>query len=482
MSYPRSEGEKMRKRTNTFGVIVGNRNFFPDWLVEEGRDRLLHAIEEAGYEVVALSSADTPNGAVETRQDAKQCARLFSSHREAIDGIIVTLPNFGDEKAVADALRLSGLDVPILIHAYPDEIGKLDGDHRRDAFCGKISLCNNLVQYGIPFSTTTLHVESPASDLFKDDLKAFAGICNVVKGLRKARLGMVGARPTAFNTVRFSEKILEHKGITVETVDLSEVIAQARGLDRAALEVKRELKKIKDYISTEGIPKSALEKMAKLSIVLSEWVENNALDAVAVQCWTALEEIYGIVPCTVMSMLSEKLIPSACEADIMGALSMYALDLASQTPAALTDWNNNYGEDENKVITFHCSNFPKSFLEQAKMSYQNIIASEVGKENAYGTCVGRISPGPATFFRLSTDDINGSIISYVAEGQYTNDELVTFGGYGVAEIKRLQKLLKYVTDTGFEHHVAVTHVHVGKILEEAISKYLGWNLYYHKTT
>jgi len=472
----------MRRRTETFGVIVGNRKFFPDRLVEEGRKQVLSAIEGAGYKAVTLSPEDASYGAVETREDAERCARLFSNHREAIDGVIVTLPNFGDEKAVADALRLSGLDVPILIHAYPDEIGKLDGDHRRDAFCGKLSLCNNLVQYGIPFSTTMLHVESPVSDLFRDDLKVFAGICNVVKGLRKARLGMVGARPTAFNTVRFSEKILEHEGISVETVDLSEIIAQTQGVDRAASGVKRELKKIKAYIATEGIPETSLKKMAKLSLVLSDWIEKNALDAVAIQCWTALEEIYGVVPCTVMSMLSENMIPSACEADIMGALSMYALQLAAETPAALADWNNNYGEDENKVITFHCSNFPKSFFTDARMSFQAIIANDVGKENTYGTCVGRISPGPATFFRLSTDDINGSMISYVAEGQYTNDELVTFGGYGVAEIKCLQKLLKYVTDTGFEHHVAVTHAHVGKILEEAISKYMGWNLYYHKTT
>ena len=472
----------MRKRTNTFGVIVSNRNFFPDRLVEEGREQLLRAIEELGYKVVALSPEDTLYGAVETREDAERCARLFTDHKEAIDGVIVTLPNFGDEKATADALRLSGLDEPILIHAYPDEIGKLDVAHRRDAYCGKLSLCNNLVQYGIPFSNTTLHVESPGSDTFKEDLKTFAGVCNVVKGLRKARLGLVGARPSAFNTVRFSEKILEHEGITVETVDLSEIIAQAQGLDSAASEVKRELERIKDYISTEGIPKTALEKMAKLSLVLSDWVEENALDAMSVQCWTALEKIYGIVPCAAMSLLSEELIPSACETDIMGALSMYTLALAAQSPAALIDWNNNYGEDGNKVITFHCSNFPKSFLAQARMSYQEIIASEVGKENTYGTCVGRISPGPATFLRLSSDDLRGRIASYLAEGEYTDDEVDTFGGHGVAEIRNLQRLIEHIVEHGFEHHVAVVKGHVGAIVTEAIRKYLGWELYDHDGT
>jgi len=469
----------MRRRTETFGVIVGNRNFFPDRLVEQGRRQLLDALEEAGYQVVALSPEDTPYGAVETRRDAERCARLFSNRKEAIDGIIVTLPNFGDEKAAADALRLSGMDVPILIHAYPDEIGKLDIENRRDAFCGKLSLCNNLVQYGIPFSTTTLHVESPVSDLFRADLNAFAGACNVVNGLRKARLGLVGARPSAFNTVRFSEKILEREGITVETIDLSEIIARAQGLDTAASPFKRELEKIEAYVPADGVPRPAVEKIARLSLVLSAWIEENELDAIAVQCWTALEKIYGIVPCSAMSMLSENMIPSACEADIMGALSMYALELAAGTPAALADWNNNYGEDENKVITFHCSNFPKSFFTDARMSFQAIIANDVGKENTYGTCVGRISAGPATFFRLSTDDINGSIISYLAEGRYTNDEPVTFGGYGVAEIGNLQGLMKYIVERGFEHHVAVVKGHVGAIVKEAIGKYLGWDLRDH---
>jgi L-fucose isomerase-like protein len=469
----------MRSGTSTFGVVVGNRNFFPDQLIEEGRAQVLRMIEGEGHKTVSLSPEEAPYGAVETREDAERCARVFADHEESIDGIIVTLPNFGDEKAVAEALRLSGLDVPVLIHAYPDEMGKLDIGHRRDAYCGKLSLCNNLMQYGIPFSNTTLHVESPEGDTFKRDLEVFAGICRVVKGLRKARLGLVGARPSAFNTVRFSEKILEREGITVETVDLSEIIVQAQRSDSADAEVKRELERIKDSIATEGIPEASLQKMAKLLVVLSRWVEDNGLDAVAVQCWTALEEIYGIVPCTAMSLLSEDMIPSACEADIMGALSMYTLALAAQSPAALVDWNNNFSKDENKVITFHCSNFPTSYFTCAEMSFQEIIAGEVGKENTYGTCVGRISPGPATFFRLSSDDLRGRIASYLAEGEYTDDEVHTFGGYGVAEIENLEELMRFIVERGFEHHVAVVKGHVGAIVNEAIGKYLSWDLYNH---
>jgi len=465
----------------TFGVIVGNRDFFPDSLAERGRAEILQLLTEMGYRTIALSDAETSHGTVETRGDAEKCARLFRAHRDEIDGVIVSLPNFGDEKGVAEAIRLSGLNVPVLIHAYPDDLDKLDVKHRRDSFCGKLSLCNNLVQYGIPFTDTTLHVEDPVSDLFRDDITQFARICNVVNGLRHARLGAIGARPTAFNTVRFSEKILERSGISVETIDLSEVIARAQNLASDAPDLRHELDRIENYVPHKGIPQEALDKMAKLSVVLNEWIEKNSLDAIAIQCWTAIEQLYGIVPCTVMSILSENLIPSACEMDITGALSMYALQLGANAPAGIADWNNNYGDDPNKVITFHCSNFPRSFFTEVKMSHHDIIAGTVGKENTYGTCVGHFSPGPVTFLRVSTDDSHGGVHAYVAEGEYTDDAVETFGGYGVAKVPDLQGLLKHIKEHGFEHHVALVKAHVGGILQEALTRYLGCGIYFHST-
>jgi len=372
--------------------------------------------------------------------------------------------------------------VPVLIHAFPDELSRLDVEHRRDAFCGKLSLCNNLVQYGIPFSTTRLHVVSPHSDTFRDDLHAFASVCRVVNGLRSARVGLVGARPSAFNTVRFSEKILQREGIDVETIDLSEIIARAEAYGREAACVRSERDRIRGYLPTDGVPSVALEKIARLSCALSEWIAENGLDAIAVQCWTALERIYGIVPCATMSLLSEQLLPSACETDVMGALSMYALTLAARAPSALLDWNNNYADDPDKAITFHCSNFPKSFLKDARMSYQAIIANDVGRENTYGTFVGRIPPGPATFLRFSSDDLHGRILSYVVEGEYTDDPAETFGGYGVVRIPNLQELLRYIARHGFEHHVAAVRGRAGAIVKEAVRTYLGWELYDHNET
>ncbi len=465
------------KRDLVMAVIVGNRDFFPDSLVEEGRQRVLKAIDELGLRVLTLSTDDTKYGAVETREDAQRCARLLSEHRHEIGGILVTLPNFGDESSAADAIRAADLHVPVLVHAFPDTPEEMDPKHRRDAFCGKLSLCNNLVQYGIRFTDTTAHVESPESDMFKADIKAFAAICRIVTGLQQARIGAIGTRPAAFKTVRFSEKILEKSGISVESIDLAEIIAQAKAVPSSDLTLV--LEQISAYIPTDTVPREALEKMAQLSVVLRNWIAQEELNAIAFQCWTAIERLYGVVPCTVMSMLSQSLIPSACETDVMGALSMYALQLAGSAPAALLDWNNNYGEEDNKGIVFHCSNVPSCFFGSWRMSYHDIISGTVGKENTYGTCVGQMSPGPATFFRISTDDATGGIVSYVAEGRFTDNEISTFGGYGVVEIPEFRSLLRLIASRGFEHHVAVTKAHVQSTLEQAVGKYLGWELYSH---
>src|SRR5215469_5075806 len=189
----------------TFGLIVGNRGFFPDHLASSGRKEIIAAIQQAGFGVVVLDPDQSKFGAVETREEARKCALLFRENRDAIAGVIVSLPNFGDERAIADTLRLADLNVPVLVQATPDTPGLMTIRDRRDSFCGKMSACNNLKQYGISYSLTTLHTEAPDSEIFKKDLTWFAAVCRVVKGLKNLRIGAIGARPTAFNTVRYSE-------------------------------------------------------------------------------------------------------------------------------------------------------------------------------------------------------------------------------------------------------------------------------------
>ena len=464
----------------TLGLVVGNRGFFPSHLCESGRATMLDVLKEEGFEVVALNPDDTPYGSVETYKDAKICADLFKKSREKIDGILVTLPNFGDERGVADTLRIADLGVPVLIHAFPDDTEKMDISNRRDSFCGKMSVCNNLSQYGIEYSLTKLHTVDPKSRSFREDLRDFGGVCRIVKGLSHARFGQVGARPANFLTVRYSEKILEQNGISVESLDLSEVFGRIDKLESSENAVEEKLQSIKSYTKTGAIPAEALDKMAKFGVVLDRFVEERELNGTAVQCWTSMEEYFGVVPCTIMSMMSNDLMPSACETDITGLTGMYAMVLASGKPSGLFDWNNNYGEDPDKGIVFHCSNLPQDlFGGEAEMDYQEIIAGTVGKENTYGTVVGRIKAGPITYCRVSTDDSFGSIRAYIGEGELTDDPVSTFGGYGVVKVPNFQGLLKHICEFGYEHHTAINPSRVVDSLNEALGKYLDWDLYHH---
>jgi L-fucose isomerase-like protein len=464
----------------TFGLIVGNRGFFPDHLAKSGREEMIRVLEAAGHKVVAPTPDQTKYGAVESREDAKKTAALFRQHRDEIDGIIITLPNFGEEKSMADCLRMADLNVPVLVQATPDAPGKMLITDRRDSFCGKMSICNNLKQYGIPYSLTTLHTESPDSAEFHCDLMWFAGVCRIAKGLRRLRIGAIGARPAAFNTVRYSEKILEGVGISIEPLDLSEVMGRIDRLSDTEPDVTAKLNTITSYVDTTGVPGAALMKMAKLGLVIDRWMSANDLTISAIQCWTSMEEFLGIVPCTVMSMMSNSLASSACEVDIAGVIGMHALQLASGTPSALLDWNNNYGGDPDKAVCFHCSNLPKHFFREARMDFQEIIAGTVGKDNTYGTCVGLVKSGPMSFARFSTDDSNGRIRGYVGEGRFTDDPLNTFGGAGVVEIPRLQNLLHYICENGFEHHVAANLSTTAGMVHEASTKYLGWDVAWHR--
>lgn len=459
-----------------FGLIVGNRDFFPDSLVEQGRTQMMQVLEKLGFDVVCLQPSDTKMGAVETYQDAKKCAKLFSENSGRIDGIIVTLPNFGDEKAIAAAIRMSGLSVPILVHAFPDDPERLDIAHRRDSFCGKISVCNNLKQFGLTFSLTSRHTLDPSSSEFQNDVVWFARVCKVVKAVRNLKLGAIGARPNAFNTVRFSEKILERFGISVETLDLSEVIYRMENLSDEDEEVQKLVSQMKEEYHPRTVPDHALRKMAKLFLVINRWINENEVKALAIQCWTILERKFGITPCTVMSMFSERMIPAACEVDVLGALSMYLLQIASGMPSALADWNNNYSE--NEVILFHCGNFPKSMYETVEMSVADVIANSVGRQNAYGACAGKIKSGPFTFFRLTTDDPDGLLEGYIGEGEILREDAKTFGSRGIARIESLERLMNYICSEGFEHHVAVSLSRVSNVIFEAM-KYLGVPLYKH---
>jgi L-fucose isomerase-like protein len=464
------------------GVIVASRAFFNPAVALASRQQALAQCAKVKVSPLILPVDATENGAVQSRADARLYGDFLRKNRDAIDGILLLLPNFGDEIAVIETLRIADLRVPILVQASNDQVDKVDVHSRRDAFCGKFSLTNNLYQYDIPFTDTTSHTVDIDSDEFLGDLDRFARICRTVRGLRNARVGAIGARTGAFQTMRYSEKLLQASGITVVTVDLSEMIGEAAALRDDAPEVNARLDEIAAYGTIpKHIKRENIVKQAKWTVTVDRWIEENECDASSIQCWRSLQDNFGCATCVTMSMMGEKLMPSACEVDVMGAVSMYALALASQAPPAILDWNNNYAYEAEKCVCTHCGNFPKSFIgAKPEISELDVLGTVIGQEKCFGAVKGKVKAGPMTFFRLSSDDKRGTLKAYVGEGDFTDDPFPMDGGIAVTKVTRLRALLGFVARNGFEHHVAMVRGHHAATVHEAVTRYLNWPIYRHE--
>lgn len=471
------------RRRLSFGVVIGSRAFFSPAPCEAARREVLAHLETLGIDAVTLPFEATANGAVQSIADAELYAGHFRRHAEEIDGLVICLPNFGDEIAVIELVTRANLNVPILLQASNDENDKVDVHSRRDAWCGKISVTNNFYQYGIPFTETSHHTCDTGGEEFRDDLARFARVCRVVRGIRGARLGAIGARTAPFQTMRYSEKLLQSAGVTVVTADLSELIGRAGGLGDDDARVREKMEKIRAYGKIPAhITADQLTRQAKWTVTVDGWIDENGCDASAIQCWRSLQDNFGCATCVTMSMMGEELMPSACEVDIMGALSMYALALASEAPPAILDWNNNYAREEDKCVATHCGNFPKKFIgDTPEIGELDVLGEVIGRAKCFGAVKGKVKAGPMTYFRVSSDDTAGTLKAYLGQGDFTDDPYGMDGGIAVCAVPRLRQLMGFVTQNGFEHHVAMVRGHHADVLNEALTRYLRWPFYDHDT-
>jgi L-fucose isomerase-like protein len=460
------------------GFVPANRGFFSAELAAKMRQQTIDAIRRLGLDVVVPSPEQTKVGCVENRQEAELCAELFRQQRVA--GIVIGAVNFGDEQAAAWTVRQARLDVPVLIFGCQEEETLKKTTPRRDAFCGLLSIGEALRQIGAKYSVARRPICFPADESFAVDLDWFIRVCRVVGGVRNARYGQVGARPEAFWTCRFDEKQLQRLGPTTVVLDLSEAIAGANALEDDDPQVRQLVEQIGRYADTSAVRPASLVRSAKLELFLRRWRQFHAIDALGIQCWTSIQANFGVCSCTAMSRLGDEGVPCACEADILGTLSMHACQLASGSPAALADWNNQHNEDDELVNLWHCGVFPKSFAKaQPKLGVQEIIAqSGAAKyEDSEGTVEFVAKPSPLTLCRV-TQDPDGAWKAVVAEGKIEDNPAETFGAYGWCRIPYLQRLYRDVLLRHFPHHVAITQTHVGNALWEALGNYLGMQVYW----
>jgi L-fucose isomerase-like protein len=465
----------MNQKKTTFALMLANRGFFPGSLMDAAREELTETLADLGHQVIMMPKESTRFGAVETPEEGKLFARFLHENKGEFGGVIVSLPNFGDENGAVEALKDAG--VPILIHAYPDELDKMAPENRRDAFCGKLSIMDVLKQNNVPFTALKPHVVSPKSDRFKENIAYFDKVCSVAGGVKGMRVGAIGARTTAFKTVRIDELALQKHGITMETVDLSDVFKRMRDIDPAGNEYKNKKEKLTGIGSWKDVPDTATDNLTRLAVVLEQLADEMELDAMAVRCWIEMQEQLGISPCVVLGELIDSGIPAACEVDVGNAVTMYALSLASGKSATCLDWNNNYGEDDDRCILFHCGPVPESLMAgRGRVTDHAILQNAVGKGCSYGCNQGRIAAGQFSFGSLTT--VDGRISCYLGTGEFTTDEIPKefFGCAGVAKIPGLQDVLLHVGRNGHRHHVSVTPGNVIMPVREALSYYLGFDI------
>ncbi len=457
----------------TFALFFANRGFFPGEVIADARREMIEAVTGAGFDYIAMDESLTRYGAVETIAEGKKYAEFLENNRGSFDGVIVCLPNFGDENGATVALK--GAGVPILVQAYPDEIGKMDFARRRDALCGKFAICNLLRQNNIPYTLTEKFVVSPSSEDFKFELQKFGAICRTVKGMKSFNIGAIGARTTAFKTVRVDEMALAGKGINVETIDLSELFARVRNIsDEKCAEMKEKILSITNF---SGYPEKKLDMMAKVQAAIESLVCDYDLDAVAIRCWNEFETELGIAPCTSLSLLNDMGIAAACEVDVENAVMMRALSLAADSASTLLDYNNNYGDSLDKAIMFHCGPVPASMCYGKGQVCEHLMFKKTyGEGSGVGVNKTQIKEGKITFGSVKTE--NGKVCSFVTEAEFTADEIEPefFGSGKVVRKENLNAVANYMATEGYKHHVCVSFGCFKDVIAEAFGKYLGFKV------
>ena len=457
----------------TFALCFCNRGFMPGELIYEARAEMVEAVVTAGYDYLIMDQEATRYGGVETREEGRKYAEWLKSYEGQYDGVIFSMPIFADENGAITALQDAG--VPILMQAYPDEPGKMDFNHRRDAYCGKFSVTDVFCQYEVPFTVLKPHVVHPLSEGFTDNLREFAAVCRVVNGMKRFNVGCIGARTTAFKTVRFDEITLQKHGINVESFDLSELIYKVNKTADSDVRISERIKRLQGYTDCSLVPPENMINLAKVSLAIDGYIEEYQLDALTLRCWNEMEQILRICPCVLLSELNDRGIAASCEIDMCSAIMMRAMSLASERPTAVLDWNNNYGDEEEKVILFHCGPVAQSLMTGKGTVTEHKMFAKNDPGSGWGSNEGRIRAFPMTFSNCQTKD--GKILIYASEARFTEDEIEEefFGCGGVAEIPSLQEKLIRLSRGGFKHHTAVGEGHMKAVLKEAFTTYLHYD-------
>jgi len=439
------------------GFVPAHRTVFDEKWAVEMRQRTLKALSKIeGLESVYPDEKLTKKGLVSGEEDAEKTIQLFKE--KDVTGIIIGTMTFGDEVAaikVVDSL----CDKPVLVFGTKEGPFTSEGGRRSDSFCGTLSVTSGLYRRRIPFIFAG--IVFPEEKSFLHAVANFVRTCAIVKGFKGARIGMVGPRPEGFETVAFNEVAMinqfKQRLVPISLVDILHSAEAASDKDPMIRAIVQEIKARAD---TSRIKESSIVKIAKLEYALEKYAKEKKLDGMGVQCWTAMQEVYGISSCVSMGRLTDKGIMTSCEVDIYGALTMLIQYFASlrTTPPHFIDWTIAHQEEENVFLAWHCGNAPMSLLcEGCKITLRghSILANVVGAERAQGTAEFQLKPGPATICRLAEHD--GKFKILITKGRIKKSDQELRGSRGWVQVDNLDALYRTLVEKGFIHHASLIH-------------------------
>lgn len=446
------------------GFVPASRTIFDQELAVKVRGDVIEALRDAGLEVVAPGEGLTENGLVQTPAEAERVGRLFD--QEGVSGVVVGALNFGNEVPAALAALSRADERPVLLFGVGEE-GELTREaSRRDSFCGLISIATALRHREARFVFPRRAVCFPDDAEFRLAIFEFGNVCRAVAEVSGAVYGLFGPRPEEFETCAFDElSLLRKLGIRVVPVPLTTLFSLAAAVP---VEVEREIAEdMKGSVDCSGVSESDLAKMARLEAALDGIIEERGLSGLALQCWTSIQDDYGVSPCFVMSRLTDRGVPCACEVDIHGTLSMHLLSLVAGSTAGLADWNNRHYRAADVFSAWHCGVFPPSLCSgEKRLSYHNILADSTGTAvGKFGTVESRLDGGPVTMMRVTEHPWDTWPV-LIAEGDVVDVPGDSPGSHGWVRVSDLDRLYAKLL-RGFPHHTAIAAGHVGGALMAA---------------
>ena len=439
------------------GLAPTRRAIFSAPAAMEYAEKTRSRLKELGVEYVDINDI-SEDGLLHDEEDEIRIAEKFRA--AGVSGLFLPHTNFGTEYECARLAKRLGL--PVLLWGPRDECPDQNGMRLRDSQCGLFATGKVLRRFNVPFTyMTNCNLTDPE---FERGVRDFLAVCSVVKTFRSIRILQIGPRPMDFWSTMCNEgELLEKYGIRLAPVPLPELMQEMQKARTQKQEVERTVGYCRSCMNI-NVTSEQLETIAALKEAMLAPVKKYRCNAVAIQCWNALQDEIGIMPCAANSLLNEMGIPTVCETDIHGAITALMVEAATldDTRSFFADWTVRHPTNDNAELLQHCGPWPISVArERPSIGYP--VAFDFP-----GSISAEAKHGEITLARFDGDHGEYSLLLGKAKGV---DGPYTKGTYLWVEVKNLKRLEAKIVEGPYIHHCVGIHKDVVAVLYEAC-KYL----------